>query len=468
MMLGKPVAVAAAILSLAACGGGGGGSGPGPTAASEPGGVPRPSGPPNASNNQYAIHSGLTASDAKRSPIYHTGNLLRVGIDQGSGPERLPKTAFSGFPNVEFGYGRINDGAGATDLQSYLASIKDQYTGLTRRLAGHEVRVTGPATATERRRVIAAVQLVNAALPENARLSVGAALPDFSLKDTVNSDGRYFGAGRELPNTIHVEFIPESEFYNSGAAGTSWGEYIQMSRGSFPAYTNERYAVILMAHELIHSLGIGGHVPTRFDSIMEAGNAVYASSQGQRQPGSLLYPIDREALRALYGPLLNSSDPQRLGPWSSSAEHFFIGNEHGAIGVALRNGYAEPWAYGIEPASDLASNRQLSGVANWTGVLVGFTPATERVVGDAGITVDLETLSGAAAFTSLATVETDGQTPQWGDGDLRYSIAVRGNTFRETGGDAGRLTGIFVGRSHETAGGTLERSDLTAAFGASR
>ena len=56
----------------------------------------------------------------------------------------------------------------------------------------------------------------------------------------------------------------------------------------------------------------------------------------------------------------------------------------------------------------------------------------------------------------------------WGDGDLAYRISVRGNTFRETGGDAGRVTGIFTGRSHEGAAGTLERSDLTAAFGATR
>ena len=56
----------------------------------------------------------------------------------------------------------------------------------------------------------------------------------------------------------------------------------------------------------------------------------------------------------------------------------------------------------------------------------------------------------------------------WDDGDLSYVIAVRGNTFRETGGDEGRLTGVFVGAAHEGAAGTLERDDLTAAFGAAR
>lgn len=55
-----------------------------------------------------------------------------------------------------------------------------------------------------------------------------------------------------------------------------------------------------------------------------------------------------------------------------------------------------------------------------------------------------------------------------GNGDLRYFIAVRGNTFRETGGDEGILTGIFVGRNHEGATGTLERTDLVGAFGGIR
>ena len=454
-------------LMLVGCGGGGGGGSVSMTEQPSIPSEPRPQ-PPSATNNEYRIHPGLTASDARRSPIYRTGNLLRIGVDQGAGPERLPVTQVPGFPDVQFRYGTIRDGAGAAELKSYLSSVEGQYAGLSRRLAGYEVRVIGSSSATERRRVLAAVQLVNAALPENAKLSVGTPLPGFSLKDTVNSNGRYFGSSRELANTIHVEFVPQAEFYDQGAAGTSWGEYMLMSRGTFPAYADERKAVILMAHELVHSLGIGGHVPDRFDTIMEVGGRIYDSAQGSRQPASLLYPIDREALRALYGPLLHSTDPNDLGPWASTSEHLFVGNAHGAFGVARRNGYAEAWAYGVAPRTDLASNRSLSGSVNWQGALVGFTPAAERVAGDAGITVNLPTMAGSAAFNNLVTVRADGQTPRWNDGDLHYSIAVRGNTFVETGGDAGRLTGVFAGRSHEVAGGTLERSDLTAAFGASR
>ena len=67
-----------------------------------------------------------------------------------------------------------------------------------------------------------------------------------------------------------------------------------------------------------------------------------------------------------------------------------------------------------------------------------------------------------------------------GDGNLNYAIAIHGGvtppgqaghtayTFRESGGDAGKLTGTFTGQNHEGVAGTLERSDLTAAFGGAR
>ena len=140
----------------------------------------------------------------------------------------------------------------------------------------------------------------------------------------------------------------------------------------------------------------------------------------------------------------------------------------------MRNGYAEPWVYGYLPDSDLADNPALTGTATWTGALLGFTPNRAPVVGDARLSVGLDTLTGQADFTNLESWAV-GQAPGevgtgeiWGDGDLGYSIAVAGNTFRQTGGDAGILTGAFFGKLHEGMGGVLERDDLTAAFGGRR
>ncbi len=54
----------------------------------------------------------------------------------------------------------------------------------------------------------------------------------------------------------------------------------------------------------------------------------------------------------------------------------------------------------------------------------------------------------------------------WGDGDLSCRLDIHGNRFRDGPGsaDGGHLTGAFAGLNHEGVTGTLERSELTAAF----
>ena len=75
---------------------------------------------------------------------------------------------------------------------------------------------------------------------------------------------------------------------------------------------------------------------------------------------------------------------------------------------------------------------------------------------------------GTADFTGLEQWAADaapgaaGTGATWHDGDLSYAIAVRGNTFVQTGGDDGTVTGAFFGLAHEGMGGVLERDDLSA------
>ena len=143
-----------------------------------------------------------------------------------------------------------------------------------------------------------------------------------------------------------------------------------------------------------------------------------------------------------------------------------------AFGASLRNGLVRPWALGPRPGIDLEDNPQLTGSATWTGRLLGLTPTAESVAGAADMTVDLSTLRGALDFTQLESWPADpglastGTT--WGDGDLNYTISVRGNLFGRTGGDEGRITGVFSGASHEGMGGTLTRDDLRAGFAGTR
>lgn len=121
------------------------------------------------------------------------------------------------------------------------------------------------------------------------------------------------------------------------------------------------------------------------------------------------------------------------------------------------------------------SNPTLAGTVTWNGALLGFTPNAAPVAGNAVVGVNLGTMTGSADFTNLeswAAGEAPGEAETgvaWGDGDLAYSITVNGNTFSQTGGgDDGFLTGAFFGEAHEGMGGTLERDDLTAAFGGGR
>ena len=451
-------------------------------------------------------HYGITevqaqsAAGAQHMPIYHddscepeigvcpdvliTAPLRRlfVGIDQGT--THIGELSYVGNRgDIDIRHGGLNDGAGREIVVSYLEDSLSPGQPVRRYDSGPEVRLIGSASANDAKKVAAAVQLINAALPASAKISIGDAMPDFSLLDTVDADGRWFVSGEELGNTIHVEFIPRAQFH-SNAAATTWNNlggsenvhqnsYIQFSRGT-NAYANDRQGVILLAHELLHALGIDGHVSPDFDSIMEDGDGIYSTGQNSPQPVSLLYPVDREALRALYDALAPGDSPANLGAWASTFTHLHGNGEHAAFGVALRNGYAEPWAHGYLPETDLANNPTPTGAATWSGTLLGFTPGAEAVVGDARLGVNLGAMTGQADFTSLESW-TAGEAPgnpgtgtQWGDGDLVYSIAVTGNTFKQTGGDDGILTGAFFGESHEGMGGVLERDDLTAAFGGKR
>ena len=386
-------------------------------------------------------------------------------------------------------HGTVADGVSTTDLRAYL--IESLGTVATRYETAPTVDIAGSPSAQEVNWIVAAVELVNAALPVKARMRVGG-----------TSD-----------RTVTVEFRPYTEFA-AGTGATTWNTLevidgkqqiarsrVHVSSDAF-ARGSHRHFVTLITHELMHALGLG-HVSPDFDTLMEETREIYRAWQGFGvrtridpdfscgyrncftpihenlanipMPMSLVYPIDREALQVFYfdsKPVAGM--PASYGPWENTSLHLAGNGEHANFGVAQRNGITEPWAHGYLPETDLADNAELRGGAVWNGALVGLTRLGEAVTGEAAIRVSLGTLAGSADFTALESWAAGsapgaaGTGTTWGDGDLGYSIEVAGNTFRETGGDDGRLTGIFTGAAHEGAAGTLERSDLTAAFGASR
>ncbi len=432
----------AAGMTLAACGGGGGGPAA-PNVGPPTGGTPQPPPPASTFAPNHSGHyrsSGLpvpSLSDTGHMPVYRDERHIAVGVDQDRATLRsLPVV----FGRSTIRYGGANDGETGEVIADFRNG--DSTSGPFHR--ARAVWWDASATAEDRARVIRAVQIINAALPAGREIEIR---PD----------------ARAVP----LRFLSEADFIARFFGG--WG-YSQLIDGGGiwinRAYTNagDRRATIVMTHELAHAFNLD-HVPEAVDAILSGDRSMYEERQNRPQPLSLLYVADRDAIRV-------SDRWDDLGAWSSRSMHIAGQSDHAIFGVALRNGYGEPWAHGLTPATSLSGNTALSGTVTWEGELVGFTPQAQAVTGDAEVSVNLAGMSGTAAFTGMeqwtGAPGAVGSGTTWGDGDLRYTIAVRGNTFRETGGDAGRLTGIFAGRSHEAAGGTLERVDLTAAFGAVR
>ena len=375
-----------------------------------------------------------------------------VGVEQNS-------EAVSTLPTVRqsAGFivrrGELNDGVGQQTVARYLDYTVD--TPDLRYRSAPVVRFGGDGDNADYERVIRAVQLVNTALPGTHKMRVAG--------DTASSNP---GAGIYFNFVSNVDWDYWGITFNSNSGNGNQITHSEININKAYTDNGDRQATIVLAHELLHALGFFGgatsHVPVDLDSVLEATSNIYLERQGQAQPLSILYPADREALRALYA-FGRGASVKEFGPWSSTSSHLAAIGEHIAFGSVWRNGYAEPWAYGAQPNTSLA-NSSLSGSATWEGLLLGWSQGS-AVLGDAEINVNLANMNGDAEFTELAHMDTEGQ---WGDGILVYAIRVNGNTFHQTGGDAGTLTGIFTGAGHEGAAGTLERSDLMAAFGATR
>lgn len=412
-------------------------------------------------------------ADLHRIPVYQDTERLLVGIDQTSTHiGTLPAAGHRGDTTIL--HGSLNDGAPTDAVARY---IRQALPNGTRRFAKTPtVRFVGDVSdQTLIDRTLAGIRFVNAALPEHQRIRVPSLQPVARTGHHTAFGTSYSADGTAETNTIYIEFVDQLDGAGRAARWppspdpTIDHAYISLKRSSLG---RDVYllALNLVTHELLHALGFE-HVPSDLVSIIDARSG---ATHWPKQPLSILHSLDREALRILYTRLEIGADPTTFGPWASTSVHIAGNGPYANFGVALRNGYAEPWAYGLKPATALSDNPALSGTATWNGSLTGLTPTASSVIGDASIGVNLATMTGTAEFTGLESWDAGtapgaaGSGAPWLDGDLAYTISVHGNTFRETGGDTGMVTGVFTGQSHEGVAGTLERSDLTAAFGGSR
>ena len=441
-----------------------------------------------------------TPRQADQAPIVPLETAIHIGADVAPPAGALQEAARHGATGVS--YGTVQDGIGAAELIAYLeadaAALQDEDAddgmavelipgGLLLRFAAAPPTVyvaegTPPALVDD---TVRAVQAINAALPQDWQLRFSH--DPATAANIDDPDGK-----------ILVRFAPQIEWPRGFVSptgkdvGLAVPSYRLVQTGDpaapirieivagrvFVDHTQteglERLGVI--AHEIIHLLGRGHVDAYRFP------RTIMVDSGSEELSEHILHPLDREALLAVYGHLEPGTVPGRfahaLGDWSDTSLHVqgAVDIEGGAVtfGAALRNGLSQPWASGPPPHANLVDNPALSGTVSWSGRLLGLTPGAEAVAGAADLSVDLTALTGTVDFTALeqwaanAAPGDTGTGTAWLDGDLRYGIEVRGNTFVQTGGDAGTVTGAFFGPAHEGMGGVLEREDLSAGFGGTR
>ena len=388
---------------------------------------------------------------------------LTVSVQEGTGPG---KEAVSEYLGIHASGGPWNSGPDFT---------WEHPPGLVRFEESPTVHLVQDMTDRERAITHYAVSLINRALPHEWHLEIGSDV-SVLVEETAVPDGQ-----------IHIGFPTEAPDYFTGRPGSEaasgqsvYQEYddqqqrwekvglraanVWLNRTFFDAHGDDEATVSVLVHELMHALGLQGHTEQSQFPTSSMTNGWAPVTGG-------LSDIDATALQVLYTRLGPRTEPEdlsadSLGAWSQDTS-VLMGSYGGmTFGVTSQNGLSRPWTNGIRPDTTLTENVALRGTVTWDGALLGMTPTQEPVGGDASLSVDLGTLDGQASFTNLQS--RVGEETQWRDGTLEYDIAVSGNFLRGTGGDDGILSGTFYGQSHEGVAGSLERSDLTAAFGALR
>ena len=321
-----------------------------------------------------------------------------------------------------------------------------------------------------------AVQSVNSALPEEFRISIS----DEPRASTEITEEIY------RPGYILLDFMAHSlwPYPSPGASGrteflTTWssgGDPDPSARifidTNFATTRPDRQVIAMISHEIVHALGLRGHLTS--DVVAETVMHSVVTSDPSSPPHAL-YEVDRHAISAIYNGLSSADVRYRIPskPVRIEGSVTVLGAGRVGFGVQSHFDIMDSWAATTAPPFAL-EHSPLIGTASWTGRMVGLTPDVRAVSGVAGLSIDMDDMTGDLDFTDIEAwganepLGTEGTGAVWGDGDLSYDIVVEGNTFVETGGDDGSVTGIFGGRGHGVMGGTLVREDLEAAFGGKR
>ena len=309
----------------------------------------------------------------------------------------------------------------------------------------------GYSTRNEDDIIRRAVAIVNRSLPLSKRLKVTYTNHTAS---GIHPDN-FVIAHRKfvVPGAIHAEILP----YDA-APGLGWTN----GRNGFAVVredlmTDPEYAVQTMVHEIMHALGLMGHPHHTHTSVLSY----------RHESTEILDNIPLIDVAVLY-------EMNEWSYWSGEIDTVFDTSEGVQFGVHDVDGFRKtlygfrhtliPWVdAGYMPSPQ---HHALQGTATWTGTLVGKTAwLAEDLHGIAQIRVNFDNLEGYADFHTIT--RWDGT--MWNQNGWTYDIYVNGPYFDSDDLDGiPDVTGAFYGTNGEIAAGTLQRTEITAAFGAQR
>lgn len=447
----------------------------------------------------------VTTALADERPRVEEPRYVLFGVPSGTVPNTEWNVLGGGtYDGVTVGALTFVDSENADRVVEYLksAALGDAISTFNSTVT---VRISRDAHDYLRDNVKAVVAELNRLLPEDRSLVIGADvdhLPDPHQPYERGDHCRLFCPLLVADNEIVIAAIDNlleqgyfGRMYSDDRLdGSRRAAYLTIDSGAGSSYkfTN------LIAHEMLHALGLDNHVsPSIFPEALLSNGGSFVSTEDTPdrllsaptynfgsvclEEGCIYYvptirAVEGEAVWALYNRFAPTGFVEKgdisvdgLGYWEDRAYRMFgvVETPGGDVGFGVDfrrpSHWARPWFGGVENFSYL----QGVGTSVWNGAILGVTPALHPVVGKARVSVDLDSSTGNIDFDNLKTDDGSGVVT-WGDGRLGYAIGVNTNGIFRTGGSEGELFGAFLGGQHEGVGGTLERADLVAAFGAKR
>jgi len=296
-----------------------------------------------------------------------------------------------------------------------------------------------------------ALGILNRPLPAEYRLNYRTTGRTFAGTDR---DDWVTRAGSLVPEgVIHAEIYPHGDPESAGVAWTDGEKGFALGNGdgldlADPIHVS--VAVDTMVHEFLHALGLGGHPHPVHTSILSYRH--HHKGELDRVP-----LVDMSVLYDLYG----------WGSWGTEMET--VAEHAGGVHFGADRLHHGTAVISWVDARHMAQPRPeaLSGRASYRGTLVGYAPDGSALYGDADLGMDFGRGTGEARFHRI----TDWEGNWWNRSGYRYELVLYAHYFDSSGGPQERdgipdVTGAFYGFEAETAAGTLQRPEITAAFGA--